>query len=193
MEGVVLLNGLLFGLGLAVDAFLIALANGLNYPDIKKRKVILLSALFAAAQIIMPMLGWLCMHTISLYIPYFDEVLSWVAFAVMLWIGIKMIIDGVKKRPLEQKKTSINVGAVILQCFATSIDSLAVGFTLASYTALSAIVSSVIIAAVTFVLFILGFIVGRRCGMKFADSASVIGGIVFIGIGIEILLTSLLA
>lgn len=192
MDGVIFVNGLLFGLGLAVDSFLIALANGLDYPDIKRRKLLLLAAMFSAFQIIMPMLGWLCMHTVSVYIVYFDEVLSWIAFAVMIWIGVKMIVDGIKKQPLENKKRSINIGAVILQCFATSVDSLAVGFAIASYTVYAALVCSVIIASVTFAMFVSGFIVGRKCGMRFADTASVIGGIVFIGIGVEILVTSFL-
>ncbi len=190
MSGVVLLNGFLLGLGLAVDAFLIALANGLNYPDLRRLMTVIIAALFSVFQIIMPMLGWLCIHTVSVEFAYFDEVLSWIAFAVMMLIGIKMIADGIKRRPLKQSEQAINIGAVIVQCFATSFDSLAVGFAIADYTLFSAFICSLIIASVTFVMFFAGFSLGKRCGMKFADKASIIGGIVFIGIGIEIFVTS---
>ena len=185
-----ILDGLLFGLGLAVDVFLIALCDGLNFPNIKKLKLLLLAALFSVFQIIMPMLGWLCMHTISVYVPSFDEVVSWIAFVLMLFLGVKMIADGAKKKPLEQNKYAINIGAVILQCFMTSGDSFAVGFTIAGYAVLEALVCSLVIAAVTFVMFCIGFFVGKKCGMRFARCASIIGGIAFIGIGVEILATS---
>ncbi len=182
----------MFGLGLAVDVFIMALTDGLDFPDIKKRKLLLLAALFSAFNILMPMLGWLCMHSVSVYVPYFDEALSWIAFALMTGIGIKMIVDGVKKGPKKPCRSTVNVGALILQCFVTSVDSLAVGFVIASYTAVEAVVCAVVIAAVTFIVFCLGFSVGRRCGLKFAGVASIVGGIAFIGIGVEILVSSFL-
>lgn len=191
MDGVIL-DGLLFGLGLSVDAFLIALSNGLNFPNIKMRKLLLLAALFSSFQIIMPMFGWLCVHTVSVHIPYFDEALSWIAFVIIMWLGAKMMLDGLKPiTPLEHNNCAINLGAVILQCFATSVDSLAVGFTLTGYAVYSALVCSCIIAAVTFALFCLGFFVGKKCGMMFSSFASIVGGIVFIGVGVEVIATSI--
>lgn len=190
MSAVILLNGLLFGLGLAVDVFIMALTDGLDFPDIKRRKLLLLASLFSAFNIIMPMLGWLCMHTVSVYVPYFDEALSWIAFVVMTALGAKMIADGVRKRPPKPDRRAVNVGAIMLQCFVTSVDSLAVGFVISSYTATEATVCTLVIAAVTFAVFCLGFAAGRRCGLKFAGVASVIGGIAFIAIGVEILVTS---
>ncbi|MCH5163354.1 MAG: manganese efflux pump [Clostridiales bacterium] len=192
MDGVIYINGLLFGLGLAVDSFLIALTDGLDNPNVKIGKLALLAAMFAAFQILMPMLGWLCMHTVAVYVDYFDKVLSWIAFAVMLFFGVRMIVDGVKKQPLERKERDIGISAVILQCFVTSVDSLAVGFAIANYTVISALVCSIVIGSVTFIMFCLGYTVGKRFGLRFADAASVIGGIVFIGIGIEILITTLI-
>lgn len=192
MSGIIILNGLLFGLGLAVDVFIMALTDGLDYPDIKRAKLLMLAMLFSAFNIIMPMLGWLCMHTISVYVPYFDEALSWIAFGVMTALGAKMIVDGVRKRPPKPERRSINVGAIILQCFVTSVDSLAVGFVIANYTVAESVVCAIVISAVTFLVFCLGFIAGRRCGLRYARIAYVIGGIAFIGIGAEILITSFL-
>ncbi len=189
-----ILNGFLFGIGLAVDAFLIALANGLHYSDMKKRKIAAIAALFSAFQLAMPLIGWLVMRTVAVKLTFFDEALSWIAFAIMIVLGVKMICDGVfgARKDDPPKPHKLCLRAILVQCFATSLDALSVGFVISDYVFSAALVCSVIIALITFAVFPAGFAVGKRCGLKFADHANVIGGIVMICIGVEILVTSLL-
>lgn len=182
-------NSVLLGIGLAMDAFSVSLANGLSEPDMKKPKMCVIAGVFAFFQAAMPMIGWICVHTIVKYFEAFEMFVPWIAFALLLFIGGKMLTEGIKNNGGENEKTKVGVAALMVQGIATSIDALSVGFTIAEYGLLMAVVCSLIIAAVTFAICIAGLIVGRKFGTKFGNKATIIGGVILILIGIEIFVT----
>ena len=184
-------NSALLGVGLAMDAFSVSLANGLNDPQMKKRKMCVIAGTFAAFQAIMPMIGWVCVHTILRYFKFFEGFIPWIALLLLAYIGIKMIVEGVKAKEGEETKSEFGFKYLMIMGIATSIDALSVGFTIANYNLLMAVVASLIIALVTFVICILGLIIGKKFGTKLAGKASILGGVILVAIGVEIFVTSL--
>ena len=184
------LNSALLGVGLAMDAFSVSLANGLNEPLMRKRKMAGIAGVFAFFQAAMPMLGWVCVHTVVNYFRAFEKAIPFIALGLLALIGIKMIIEGVRKK--EEAAPALGLGALLMQGVATSIDALSVGFTIASYAWLPALVASLTIAAVTFVLCFIGVFLGKKFGTRLAGKANIIGGIILIAIGLEIFITGIL-
>lgn len=183
------LNSVLLGVGLAMDAFSVSLANGLNEPDMKKRKLCGIAGAFAFFQALMPMIGWVCVHTVVQYFQKFEKCIPWIAVVLLAFIGGKMLVDGIKSDNTEAQKQKVGVIAIIVQGVATSIDALSVGFTIAEYGFVMALVCSMIIAVVTFCICVAGLIIGKRFGTKFAGKASIFGGVILIAIGLEIFIT----
>lgn len=183
------LNSVLLGVGLAMDAFSVSLANGLNEPEMKKQKMCVIAGVFAFFQAFMPMVGWICVHTIVQYFKAFEKFIPWIALLLLLYIGGKMLIDGINTDDEESEKTGVGIIALLVQGIATSIDALSVGFTIAEYGFLMALVCALIIATVTFVISIAGLIIGKKFGMKFVGKATILGGVILILIGIEIFVT----
>ena len=185
-------NSILFGVGLAMDAFSVSVANGLNEPNMPARRVLLVAGTFALFQTAMPLAGWLCVHSIAEAFQAFQPYIPWIALALLLFIGIKMIREGLQEeteREEEEEKKLLRGGALLVQGIATSIDALSVGFTIAEYDLVSALVEAVIIGAVTFGICVLGVKLGKRLGLKLAGKASVFGGVILILIGLEIFIT----
>lgn len=180
------LNSILFGAGLAMDAFSVSLANGLNEPRMRKRKICVIAGTFALFQALMPMTGWLCVHTVEKAFSSFGKFIPWIALVLLLFIGGKMLADGVKNRDGGDEGTKVGAAALLVQGVATSIDALSVGFTIADYDALPALAESLIIAAVTFVICVAGVLLGKKFGTKLSGKAQILGGVILIGIGIEI-------
>lgn len=185
-------NSALLGVGLAMDAFSVSLANGLNEPGMKKRKMCIIAAVFAVFQAAMPMIGWICVHTVVQYFNAFEKYIPWIALILLGYIGGKMLIEGIRNKDADHSKNSVGFKALLVQGVATSIDALSVGFTIADYNWLSALVCAVIIAAATFVICMAGLFIGRKFGTKLAGKASILGGIILIGIGIEIFVSSMI-
>ena len=186
------LNAVLFGAGLAMDAFSVSLANGLNEPFMPAKRMCAVAGTFALFQFVMPLSGWFCVHTIETLFASFRPFIPWIAFALLLFIGGKMLLEGIRYRETDAEKPAVGVGALLLQGVATSIDALSVGFTIADYDAPAAVVESLIIGGVTFVLCMAGVSLGKRFGTRFAGKASILGGVILIGIGSEILISGLL-
>ena len=185
-------NSLLLGIGLVMDAFSVSLANGLNEPCMKPRKMCGIALIFAVFQGIMPMIGWICVHTIIQYFQAFEKLIPWIALFLLCWIGGKMLYDGIKNKDEGVVCHSISLSALLVQGVATSIDALSVGFTIADYDLASAIVSVLLIAAVTFVICFGGLVIGKHAGTKLAGKAGILGGVILIFIGFEIFLTGVL-
>lgn len=185
-------NSVLLGAGLAMDAFSVSLANGLNEPQMKRGKICGIAGVFAGFQALMPMLGWICVHTIVQYFHAFEQFIPWIAFVLLLFIGGKMALDGIKGGEADTQEKCVGIGALMLQGIATSIDALSVGFTIANYQLISALAAAFIIAVVTFVICVIGLLIGRKFGVKLAGKAQILGGLILIGIGIEILVSSFL-
>ena len=182
------LNSVLLGVGLAMDAFSVSMANGLNEPKMKSGRISLIAGCYGFFQFAMPMIGWICVHTIVVYFQKFEKFIPWIALILLLYIGGKMLIEGIKGDDDENSDTEkhLSFGTLIVQGIATSIDALSVGFTIADYGALMAVVASVIIAVVTFGICIGGLIIGKTVGNKISNKATILGGVILIGIGIEI-------
>ena len=183
------LNSALLGVGLAMDAFSVSLANGLNEPGMRRRKLCIIAGVFAFFQALMPMIVWICVHTIVQYFRSFEKWIPWIALVLLLFIGGKMLLDGIRNRDEADEKPRLGPAALLVQGIATSIDALSVGFTIAEYEFPMALACSLIIAAVTFAICVCGLLIGRKFGMKFAGKASILGGIILIAIGIEIFVT----
>lgn len=182
-------NSVLLGVGLAMDAFSVSLANGLNEPNMKRNKMCGVAGVFAIFQALMPMIGWVCVHTIVQYFQAFEKFIPWIALILLLYIGGKMLIDGIKNKEEEEEDTAVGFAALMVQGVATSIDALSVGFTIAEYGLAMALVCALIIAAVTFVICMAGLIIGKKFGTKFANKATIFGGLILIFIGLEIFVT----
>ena len=185
-------NSILLGVGLAMDAFSVSLANGLNDPGMNKGRMSLIAGTFAGFQFLMPMLGWICVHSIVKVFEACETYIPWIAFFLLLLIGINMIKDGVYGEGEESNVKTLSLGILMMQGVATSIDALSVGFTIAGYAAAEAFICSLIIAAVTFVICVAGLILGRRFGILLAGRAQIFGGALLIAIGLDILLSKFL-
>lgn len=184
-------NSVLLGVGLAMDAFSVSLANGLNEPDMKKEKMCGIAGVFAVFQAIMPMTGWLCVHTIVQYFRAFEKFIPWIALALLSFIGGKMLADGIRNKDSEAEKTQVGMIALLIQGIATSIDALSVGFTIAEYGLGMALVCALIIAVVTFLICMAGLILGKKFGTRFSNKAAILGGVILIAIGLEIFVTGI--
>ncbi len=186
------LESALLGVGLAMDAFSVSLANGLSEPCMKKRRMAGMAGVFAVFQALMPLIGWTCVHTIVQYFTKFEKFIPWIALVLLAFIGSKMLYDGIKGEEDECGKTKIGFGALLLQGVATSIDALSVGFTIAEYDLKSALIAVSVIAAVTFIISMAGIFLGKKFGTRLAGKAQIFGGIILMAIGIEIFLTGIL-
>lgn len=182
-------NSILLGIGLSMDAFSVSLANGLHEPAMKRKKMWGTAGTFAGFQALMPMTGWLCVHTIVVYFRAFEKCIPWIALVLLLYIGGKMLMEGIKSKNEEIQKPENGGTALLLQGVATSIDALSVGFTIAEYDFLMALVCALIIAAVTLVICMSGLIIGKKFGASFSNQASLLGGVILIAIGLEIFIT----
>ena len=180
------------GFGLAMDAFSVSLANGLHEPKMKWRRVLLVAGTFAVFQGIMPLIGWVCVHTVLEHFTMLGKFIPWIALALLGFIGGKMLVEGIKCRDGACKIEKLGFGALLLQGVATSIDALSVGFTIAEYGLIEATVACLLIGAVTFCLCFGGIAVGKKAGTHLAGKAGIFGGVILIVIGIEIFIKSFL-
>lgn len=198
---VFVLNSVLLGVGLAMDAFSVSLANGLAEPGMSRRRMAGIAGTFAGFQAFMPMTGWVLVHTVVRIFGVFERFIPWIALLLLGWIGGKMLYEGIRERRdrgaasedgEERTAGRLGAGALLLQGVATSIDALSVGFTIADYEWPAALAAAGIIAAVTFVICMGGLRLGKTFGTRLSGRASVLGGLILIAIGIEIFVSSLL-
>ncbi|MDE7446285.1 MAG: manganese efflux pump MntP family protein [Lachnospiraceae bacterium] len=183
-------NSILLGVGLSMDAFSVSLANGLSEPEMNRKKMSAIAGVFAFFQALMPMIGWICVHTMVQYFKAFEKMIPWIALLLLSFIGGKMVIEG-RKNKEEVRNTEIGLAALLVQGIATSIDALSVGFTIAGYNFTMALVCALIIAAVTFLICLAGVLAGKRFGTKLSDKAAIFGGSILIVIGLEIFITGI--
>ena len=184
-------ESVLLGVGLAMDAFSVSLANGLGEPCMKRRKMCGIAGVFSFFQCLMPLIGWICVHTIARKFAAFERCIPWIALVLLGFIGGKMLYEGIGKNTCDMGAPAVGLGALMIQGIATSIDALSVGFTISEYGWLQAVVCCLLIAVVTFVICMGGLAIGRKFGTCMAGKASVLGGVILILIGIEIFLTGI--
>ena len=184
-------TNLLLGIGLAMDAFSVSLANGLNEPHMKNPKTLGIAGMFAFFQGLMPMIGWVCVHSILQYFKSFEKVIPYIALVLLCFIGGKMLIEGIKTRNCcDMPEHKAGLGGLIIQGIATSIDALSVGFTIAEHTLPMALLAAALIALVTFWICLFGVQLGKKVGTCIAGKANIFGGAILLFIGLEIFITS---
>lgn len=180
-------NSILLGVGLAMDAFSVSLANGLNEPNMKAKKTFEIAGMFALFQALMPMLGWFFVHNLAKQFKAFQRMIPWIALILLVFIGGKMLWEGIHPgEDEEEAKSTLSLSALVIQGIATSIDALSVGFTISEYNWLMALVCALLIAVVTFFICVAGVVIGKEFGTKLANKASILGGVILIAIGLEI-------
>lgn len=189
---VLIVNSILLGVGLAMDAFSVSIANGLNEPKMKASKSLTIAGVFAFFQAAMPLIGWLCVHTIVKYFKIFEKFIPWIALILLAFIGIKMIVEAVRNKDKEEAAEVLTVKLLIVQGIATSIDALSTGFAIAEYGILEALLCAGIISVVTFAICMVGIFIGKKVGDKFSTKAQIFGGIILIGIGLEIFISGMI-
>ena len=182
----------MLGVGLAMDAFSVSLVAGLSEPCMKSRKMVGVAGTFAFFQALMPMIGWLLVHTVLELFHSFEKFIPVIALVLLGYIGIKMIVEGVHCEGEACKCRKLTLSALLIQGVATSIDALSVGLEIAAYSVLQALISAVVIAAVTFVICFVGIIIGKKTGILLSGKANILGGTILVIIGIYIFVSSLL-
>lgn len=185
------ITSVMLGIGLAMDAFSVSLVAGLGEPGMKKNKMLGVAGVFAFFQALMPMLGWLLVHTVLELFHSFEKFIPIIALLLLSYIGIKMIIEGVQTKGDACSWHRLTLSALFIQGIATSIDALSVGLEIAEYDLLQALISAAVIALVTFVICFVGIIIGKKTGTVLSGKASIFGGAILVFIGLEIFITSL--
>ena len=189
MRRTFIINAFLLGIGLAMDAFSISIANGLNKPKMKNTRAFLMAFVFGLFQMIMPLIGWLIIHYLANSFVFIEKIVPYLALILLGYIGIKMIYDAIKNK---EENPDIETGELLIQAVATSIDALSVGLTIANLDFLDALYEASIIGVVTFIICLMGVYVGKAGGNKFANKAPIFGGIILIVVGIKIFITGVL-
>lgn len=180
----------LIGVGLSMDAFAVSICKGLGMEKINKKQAFTIGLYFGGFQALMPLIGWFLGIRFQQYITSIDH---WIAFILLVCIGGKMVVEAVRDKHdevIEKKDQPLNHKEMFLLAVATSIDALAVGITFA-FLDTPIIEAIVIIGCTTFVLSIVGVIVGNFFGTRYKKKAEIIGGIILILIGLKILLEHL--
>ena len=176
-------NSVLLGVGLAMDAFSVSIVNALAEPKMGRARRCAIAGVYALFQFAMPMIGWLCVHTIARLFSAFQKFIPWIALVLLLYIGGKMIWESIHAQNEEckdcqnrdcencaaNKPKALALSTLLLQGVATSIDALSVGFTIAEYGALMATVAALVIAVVTFAICMTGLLIGKAAGKKLSE------------------------
>ena len=176
---------IMFGVGLAMDAFSVSLANGMNENRMKVGRMCQIAGIFSFFQALMPLIGWICVHTILEYFNGFAKFIPYIALGLLAYIGGKMIWEGLHKN-CDCEDCSVGFVALIVQGIATSIDALTVGLDIGEYNFIEALVCAMVIAIVTFIICMFGVWAGKKFGNMLSSKATVLGGVILVCIGIYI-------
>jgi len=183
----ILISSLFLGCGLAMDACAMSMANGLNEPKMKFRKIFFISLMYGFFQGAMPLIGYLVGCQILTKIEW---IIPWAALIILGYLGGKMIYVGIKGEE-ENEVKSITLKVIFLQAIATSIDALSVGFTISNYKLIEALVCVGCVTIITFGICLGAVYVGKKFGTKLGNKAILIGGIILVLIGIEIFVSGM--
>ena len=181
---------LLIGVGLSMDAFAVAICKGLGMSRLNMKQAAVIALFFGAFQAIMPLIGWAAGSWLADLITPIDH---WVAFALLAFVGGKMLWDAFHEEDDEnpdQMDAKLDLRELLMLAIATSIDALAVGITFA-FLQTDIVPSVAIIGCTTFVISFAGVAVGHFFGARFEKPATIVGGVVLILIGLKILLEHL--
>ncbi len=182
-----LIELILIGISLSMDACAIAMCKGLSMKKLSLRHGAIIALYFGGFQALMPFIGWLLGKQFEVYITTIDH---WIAFGLLVIIGGKMIYETLHESDEDPGEFRLDHRELLMMAIATSIDALAVGITFA-FLRVSIAVSAAIIGVVTFLLSLAGVAIGFRFGSRFQKKAGLLGGTVLCLIGLKILLEHL--
>ena len=202
----IIIQILLLAIALSMDAFAVSITDGLIYQDINKKKALFIALTFGIMQGLMPLAGYWLVELVEFLVNegsageagnIMSQVVVWTAFALLMFIGIKMIIEGIKelKKPLEEKKTKLfSYKEVLLFGIATSIDALGSGVALHSGLSnnVTIFIHISIIVITTFIISLLGVLLGNKIEKLFkgkTEITSIIGGCILLVLAIWIVLS----
>ena len=202
---------ILIGIALSMDAVAVGMTNGMTEPKMTIKKMLLIAFAFGAFQFLMPVVGYYCSYAFAEFV---SKIAPWLSFALLGFLGGKMIFDFVKElraakrekaeqaeaepeseAEIEPKSAKLGFGKLLIQAVATSIDALAVGVTLLAAQTSSGLpfhvlLCALVIGVITFSLSLGAVFAGKRVGNRFADKAALVGGLILVGIGLKILIES---
>lgn len=186
-----IITNIMLGIGLAMDAFSVSLANGLNEPNMSSKRMCYIAFIFSFFQFAMPLIGYYCVSTIAHLFKAFEHFIPYISLILLGYIGGKMLYDGIYHKDESETLSSITFKGLLIQGIATSIDALSVGFTISTYNFIEALLACLLIGIVTFIICYSGLIIGKKAGTKLANKATIFGGIILIIIGLEIFITNM--
>ncbi len=184
-----IIKSLGFGIALAMDAFSVSLANGLHEPKMKRSRMCAVAGVFSLFQFAMPLIGWICVHTILSYFNEFEKFIPYIALALLGFIGGKMLYEGITNKDEGEDVPAVGFAALLVQGVATSIDALSVGLDIGDYGFFEALVCCLLIGAITFFICMGGLVLGKTVGTKLSGKAAILGGAILLFIGIEIFIS----
>lgn len=187
------------GIGLAMDACAVSMSNGLAEPKMKLNKVLLIAGFFGVFQTLMPVIGYLAVTVLNSilgekFATIFAYLVPWVALGLLLFLGIKMIVEGIKEGKennddANAEKKVLTIGMLFIQAIATAIDALSVGVIYGEVVPLEAYITFAIVGVVTFAISVAAVYIGKKFGTIFSNKATIAGGIILVLIGLEIYIT----
>ena len=190
MKVVSIFDLILISFSLSADAFSVSLCKGLKMGKFNLKHALVTGGFFGFFQALMPVIGWLLGIQFISYIEKYDHI---IAFVLLAFIGVKMIVDAVKDRNKEEGGANLDIKELFLMAIATSIDALAVGITFSFESDLNIFFSAAVIGIITFAVCVAGVFIGNRFGAKLKSKAAIVGGCVLIALGIKILIEGILA
>lgn len=198
-----ILYSIIYGVALAMDCLALSIVDGLVYAKEKKRKFVLIAAFFGLFQGLFPLIGYLLGAAFSQWI---DQIDHWIGFGLLLFIGGKMVIEGVKavvkkEGEEEEEPKPLTLKTIVLQSVADSIDAFAIGITIKAFIHLpetavgyEVFISFAIIAVVTFLISLVGLFGGKVINKILkgkSEATNILGGVVLVTLGILLLLEGL--
>lgn len=190
-----IIQAAMLGLALAMDAFSISVANGINESGMSRRKTLFIPLTFAFFQFIMPLAGWFLITVMKDFFEGFQRFVPFIALILLFFIGARMIASGIREireaDPDLKSEIILDPVTLFVQGIATSIDALSVGLTISDYSFVDAMYASLIIALVTFAVCMTGIRFGKRIGDRISVGAGILGGMILIVIGFKIFLSGI--
>lgn len=206
MTAQIIVQIILFGIALSMDAFAVSITDGLIYEDINKRKSLFIAATFGIMQALMPLIGYWIVEGVSVAVgsaagqqagKIMADVVTWISFGLLIFIGVKMLVEAIRdirKNPEEKESKKFSVKEVLIMGIATAIDALAVGVSLHAGVSTNSTIwfHVVIIMAITFIISLIGLFAGHLFEKLLKgkyEISSIIGGSILILLAVWIVLS----
>lgn len=184
---------LLIGVGLSMDAFAVSMCQGVSMKKLDLRRAALIALFFGGFQALMPLLGFALGSTFASAVT----IGPWIAAALLLVLGVKMLIEGIRDKDDAPSDVG-TVGRLFVLAIATSIDAFAVGVSFSMQEGIvwfgngtDIFTAIAVIGVTTFILSLIGVMIGNRFGLKYHRLATILGGVILVLIGVKVLLEAL--